>query len=240
MNNVEKNKEAVREFTRIFKNGHNVNGIDHLFAPDFKHNFKVPLSPGLAGFKEVGTVMNTAFPDVSVTEDDLIADEKTVVERTHAAATNTGPYLDYPPTGKKIKWTEIHIYRFNESGKITEHWVEISSLELMLQIEAAQMKILPKPTDIVVLATARAIPGKEADLEQALRDVAAPTRAQHGSVRFDLYRSAQDPTAIIALEHWSSKEDHQLHLQGNHVKTLMGKFNGVLAGAPEFVHMQPL
>ena len=66
MDHIEKNKQAVREFTRIFKNGHNVNGIDHLFAPDFKHNFKVPLSPGLKGFKEVGTMMNTAFPDVVV------------------------------------------------------------------------------------------------------------------------------------------------------------------------------
>jgi quinol monooxygenase YgiN/predicted ester cyclase len=231
----EKNKEAVREFTRIFKNGHNVNGIDHLFSPDFKHNFRVPLSPGLKGFKEVGTLMNTAFPDVVVQEDDMIADENTVVERTHAVATNAGPYMNYPPTNKQIKWTEIHIYRFNDEGKIIEHWVEISSLELMLQIEVAQMTILPKKPGVIILATAKAKPGKEASLEQALCEVAAPTLAQPGSLRFELYKSAQDPASITAMECWASKEDHEQHLKGEHVKRLMTQFEGVLAGPPEFV-----
>jgi hypothetical protein len=27
----EANKKVIREFTRIFKNEHNVNGVDHLF-----------------------------------------------------------------------------------------------------------------------------------------------------------------------------------------------------------------
>jgi len=135
----EENIKSVREFTRVFKNQHDVDGIDHLFAKDFKHNFKVPVSPGLKGFKEVGVVMNTAFPDVVVAEDDIIADERTVVERSTATATNAGPYMNFPPTDKKIKWTEIHIYRFNDDGKICEHWVEFSNLELMLQIGVVKM-----------------------------------------------------------------------------------------------------
>jgi hypothetical protein len=43
---AEKNKAVIREFTRIFKNEHHVDGIDHLFARDFKHNFPAPLSIG--------------------------------------------------------------------------------------------------------------------------------------------------------------------------------------------------
>jgi len=44
----------------------------------------------------------------------------------------------------------------------------------------------PKMTEIVVLASDRATPGKEAELEQALRDVAAPTRAERGCLQFEL------------------------------------------------------
>jgi predicted ester cyclase len=99
----------------------------------------MPLSPGLKGLQEVGTVMNTAFPDVVVTEEDLIADERTVVERSSAVATHDGPYMQYPATGKRINWTEIHIYRFDEKGKIVEHWVEFALLELMMQIGAVKM-----------------------------------------------------------------------------------------------------
>jgi hypothetical protein len=36
---AEKNKAVIREFTRIFKNEHHVDGIDHLFARDFKTQF---------------------------------------------------------------------------------------------------------------------------------------------------------------------------------------------------------
>lgn len=135
MSKAEKNKAVVREFTRIFKNQHNVDGIDHLFAPDFKHNFRQPLPPGLEGFKTIGRMMNTAFPDVVVTEEDMIADDDTAVERSSAVATHKGSLMGEPPTQKQIRWTEIHIYRI-QNGKIVEHWVEMAMLELLMQIGA--------------------------------------------------------------------------------------------------------
>lgn len=72
--------------------------------------------------------------------------------------------------------------------------------------------------ELVVLATARAKPGKEGALERALRDVAA----------------------LTALERWSSPEDHQRHLRGNHLEALMARFEGVLAGPPEIAVRTPL
>ena len=134
---AEDRKRLVREFTRIFKNEHNVDGIDHLFTTDFRHNFRPPISPGLSGFKDVGRSMNAAFPDVVVTEMDLIANEDTVVERSQARATNTGNFQGRPPTLSQCTWSEIHIYRIRD-GKIGEHWVELSMLELMLQLGAVR------------------------------------------------------------------------------------------------------
>ncbi len=134
MSTIEQNKATVREFTRVFKNQHNVDVVDRLFARDFKHNFKMPLPPGLEGFKTVGRMMNSAFPDVVVTEQDLIANENTVVERSSAVATHKGELMGAAPTGKKCHWTEIHIYRFNDTGKIIEHWVEWSTFELLTQL----------------------------------------------------------------------------------------------------------
>jgi predicted ester cyclase len=131
----QRNKEVVREFTRVFKNEHNVDAIDRLFAPDFRHHFQPPVPPGLEGFKEIGRKMNTAFPDVVVTEEDLIADEDLVVERSSAAATHRGSLLGEAPTQKPVRWTEIHIYRLRDR-KITEHWVEFARLELFKQIGA--------------------------------------------------------------------------------------------------------
>ena len=77
-------------------------------------------------------MMNTAFPDVVVTEEDLIAAGDTVVERSSALATHRAPLMDELPTNKQVRRTEIHIYRLRD-GKIAEHWVEFAKLELMKQ-----------------------------------------------------------------------------------------------------------
>ena len=135
MQDEEKNKKVVREFTRIFKNQHNVDGVAHLFDDNFTHHFRAPVPPGFEGLRQIGIMMNTAFPDVVVTEDDLIAGGDKVVERSTAAATHKGAFMGAAPTNKKIHWTEIHIYRLH-NGKIAEHWVEMAMLELMQQTGA--------------------------------------------------------------------------------------------------------
>lgn len=83
--------------------------------------------------------MNGAFPDVVVTEEDLIAGDDRVVERSSAVATHRGSLMGEKPTHQRINWTEIHIYRLQD-GKICEHWVEMAMMELLQQIGA-----LPQP-----------------------------------------------------------------------------------------------
>ena len=135
---TEGNKKIVREFTRVFKNLHNVDGIDHLFAGGFRHHFKPPVRAGLAGYKDVGRMMNAAFPEVVVTEDDMIAEGDRVVERSSAVATHRGSLMGEAPTNGRVAWTEIHIYRIRD-GKISEHWVEFAKLDLLKQIGALQL-----------------------------------------------------------------------------------------------------
>ena len=129
----ELNKQVVREFTRVFKNEHNVDGIKHLFDKDFTHHFRMPVAMGLEGFQQVGRMMNGAFPDVVVTEEDLIAGGDKVVERSSAVATHKGSLMGEKPTNQRIHWTEIHINSLND-GKIREHWVEMAMVELLQQI----------------------------------------------------------------------------------------------------------
>jgi predicted ester cyclase len=82
--------------------------------------------------------MNGAFPDVVVTEKDLIASGDRVVERSSAEATHTGSMMGETPTNKTIKWSEIHIYQLRDE-KVVEHWAEIAMMELLQQVG-----VLPK------------------------------------------------------------------------------------------------
>lgn len=134
MDEETRNKEVVREFTRIFKNEHNVEGVDHLFdTKNFVHHFKTPVADGFEGLKQIGRMMNGAFPDVVVREEDLIASGDRVVERSSATATHIGSMMGETPTDKSVAWSEIHIYRLRD-GKVSEHWAEISTMELLQQI----------------------------------------------------------------------------------------------------------
>ena len=128
------NKRTIREFTRIFKNEHNVDGVGHLFdVQGFVHHFRAPVPPGFEGLRQVGIMMNRAFPDVVVTEEDLIASGDRVIERSAAIATHNGSMLGETPTNARVRWSEIHIYRMKD-GKICEHWAEMAMMELLQQI----------------------------------------------------------------------------------------------------------
>lgn len=130
----ERNKETIREFTRIFKNEHNVDGVGHLFdTKKFIHHFRAQLPTGFEGFRQVGIMMNGAFPDVVVTEEDLVASGDRVIERSSAVATHKGSMMGESPTNKRVVWSEIHIYRLKDA-KICEHWAEIAMMELFQQI----------------------------------------------------------------------------------------------------------
>src|SRR6476661_5427434 len=100
MSQEERNKHVIREFTRIFKNEHNVDGVGHLFdTKKFVHHFRDSrLSAGFEGLRQVGIMMNGAFPDVVVSEEDLIASGDRVVERSSAVATHKGPMMGAAPT----------------------------------------------------------------------------------------------------------------------------------------------
>ncbi|MCL4486686.1 MAG: antibiotic biosynthesis monooxygenase [Chloroflexi bacterium] len=89
--------------------------------------------------------------------------------------------------------------------------------------------------DVIVIATARSQPGKEKQLERALREVAHPTRQQPGCVRFSLYRSEDDPGVIVGVERWASKADHDRHLQGTHFQRLAAAMANIIASPPQIL-----
>jgi quinol monooxygenase YgiN len=93
-------------------------------------------------------------------------------------------------------------------------------------------------SDVITIATAKAKPGKEKELEQALRAVAAPTRAQPGCIVFNLHRSVDDPGVIMGFERWASKEEHDRHMEGAHFQKLMVAMADIVAEPPKIAWYQ--
>jgi predicted ester cyclase len=131
---LEANKAITGSFTEQFKNKHIVDSVDELFSP--RASLHLPLGEkavGPDGQKDIGRAIFAAFPDVHVTIDNVMADGDFVAERHTARATHKGEFMGVPATGKKIHWTENHLYRL-EGGKIHEVWSEWSYQNLMAQL----------------------------------------------------------------------------------------------------------
>ena len=75
----------------------------------------------------------TAFPDLDVHIDELIAEGDTVVGRMTTSGTHKGDFMGIPATGKKATFTEMHMIRL-ANGKMVDHWGNSDDLGMMQQL----------------------------------------------------------------------------------------------------------
>lgn len=120
---IEENKDLVRRYNDEIWNKHNMEKFD-----DFA-----------SGEESVDHVQQflTAFPDVQLAIDDLIAEGDKVVARLSVKGTNTGSFAGKPATGNKIKFQSIRIYRIVDN-KFVETWAMQDRLGLMEQLGLVQ------------------------------------------------------------------------------------------------------
>ena len=76
----------------------------------------------------------TAFPDMRVTLEDVVAEGDKVFSRVRIQGTNTGVMMGMPPTGKPmdIQWL-MSVARIAD-GKIAEEWEIFNQLDMLQQL----------------------------------------------------------------------------------------------------------
>ena len=88
---------------------------------------------GLKANKQNNSEFFSAFPDIHLTIDDMVAERDKVVLRYTATGTNKGAFMGIPPTNKKLTVWGINIARI-AGGKIVEEWERYDSLGMMQQL----------------------------------------------------------------------------------------------------------
>lgn len=89
----------------------------------------------LKQFDEVMISESMAFPDLKYTILDMIAEDNKVVARYRFTGTNTGSFMNMPPSGKRISVEGIGIFRIAQ-GRIAEVWFASDELGFMQEIGA--------------------------------------------------------------------------------------------------------
>lgn len=88
--------------------------------------------------------------------------------------------------------------------------------------------------EVTVLVSAKAVPGRGADLLRRYRELAARTHDEEGCLAFTLHRGVGDPDVIAVVERWTSREALQAHLESSHVATFRREA-GELADGPSVI-----
>ena len=131
---TENNKAVVSRYVNEFKNEQKFTVFPKLFSSKFTHHFNFPERTNkLDSFVSVGQLFLSAFPDVKVDLQQILAEGNIVVEQNKVSATHKGIFNGIKPTDKKVYWTEIHIYRL-ENGKIVENFPAVNFERILMQV----------------------------------------------------------------------------------------------------------
>ncbi len=73
-----------------------------------------------------------------------------------------------------------------------------------------------------------ALEGEEKNVEEALRDVAAPTREEAGCLSFHTFRSMRDPRLFFIHSQWVDADAFQKHAELPHTVRFLERVDALL------------
>jgi quinol monooxygenase YgiN len=73
-------------------------------------------------------------------------------------------------------------------------------------------------TTVSVIATFTPLPGKEQEVGEVLRAMIAPTRAEPGNLRYELYRDMDLSAVFVLIEMYKDQAAVEAHRAGEHYK----------------------
>jgi steroid delta-isomerase-like uncharacterized protein len=133
----DENKAAARAVMDAFNSG-DLDSLDDVVAADsVDHDQYNPFAgEGREGLKKSIAMYRQAFPDLTMTIEDQVAEGDRVVTRWTATGTHQGELMGAAPTGKSSTVTGIGIDRFEE-GRIVEAWGNWDTLGMVQQLGLA-------------------------------------------------------------------------------------------------------
>jgi steroid delta-isomerase-like uncharacterized protein len=134
---LEENKALVRRwFEEVWNQGRS-DVIDELLAEDAVIHGLVdgagnPVD-GLQAFHDFHTQFRGAFPDITVTVEDAIAEGDKVVARCSVRGQHTGDHLGFKATNAPVQFEGVAVVLIKD-GKIAEAWNQFDFMAMNQQL----------------------------------------------------------------------------------------------------------
>ncbi len=130
---AEENKALARRSWEIISQ-RNPDALEEVYTADTVLHEPDQDLQGVEEAKQYLSMYLAAFPDMTVTVEDVIAEGDKAVTRWTLRGTHQGEVEEFgPPTGKQVELEGITIHRI-EDGKIVEEWERYDNLSVMQQL----------------------------------------------------------------------------------------------------------
>lgn len=125
---------ATRLADELFNKG-NLSIVDELIAADAIDHNEPTGTDCRQHFKQVATLLRSAFPDLHFAFEDVIAEGDKVAARTIMSGTHQGPgaFFGVPPSGKHFEIQQLRLLRI-VNGQMKDSWAVIDMLGWMQQL----------------------------------------------------------------------------------------------------------
>lgn len=128
---MEENKNLIKSFIEEIFNKHNLTAVDKYIAI----NLTDRSGKTQESFKKLLNELFSAFPDLHVNIEHILAEHNFVLVFLNFTGTHKGQYEGVPSTNKRVSNRSADLYRI-ENNKIVEHWDVVDRLELLKGIGA--------------------------------------------------------------------------------------------------------
>jgi steroid delta-isomerase-like uncharacterized protein len=128
---LEQNKLKVKELFATW-HAHDVAGVVACISENCNGG-------GKEGIRRELEIFFTAFPDLEITLEDILAEGNKVATRVTMRGTQQGSLMGIPATGKSVVMKANHLFTL-ENGLIISRYGQMDRLELMQQLG---MKLVP-------------------------------------------------------------------------------------------------
>lgn len=92
-----------------------------------------PVATGPDGYRQLVAAYREAFPDMTITLEEIVSSEDRAVARWTATGTNTGSMMGMPPSGESFEATGMNLFHLN-GARVAEVWTNFDDLGMMQQL----------------------------------------------------------------------------------------------------------
>ncbi len=130
----EYNAGIVRRYIDEVLNQQNIAALDTLLTPSFTNGVE---RRGIAGQAAALRSRFSAFPDATITIDDLVSDGDVVALRGSWTGTHRQEWLGVSASNAKVTWNIMTFFRL-ENGKIAHLWATEDAAALLRSLREAR------------------------------------------------------------------------------------------------------